>query len=72
MKIKEWLLKIFRIETCIKCNKILSRKDKQNGGCGFANGKNFVYCLSCSQLIIQDLFRSKEPQFPKYLAKGVK
>ena len=64
-KIFDWLEHIFRIERCENCQKILSHSDKQKGGCGFANGKSFSYCINCSQGFLNDIFAGNTPNFLK-------
>ena len=71
-KIKSWIIKIFGIERCVKCNKILSHTDKKKGGCGYANGKSFSYCIGCSHSMVTDLLSGKEPKLPKIMEETFK
>lgn len=70
-KISSW----FKKEKCFACDKILTRKDKREGGCGFSGGlngiKSFSYCKECSYLMINEVLSGKKPKLQKIIEKKI-
>jgi len=72
----DWFKSLFKKEKCFVCDKILTRKDKQKGGCGFSGGlngrKSFSYCEECSKSMVIDIFSGKKSRIQKIIESKLK